>query len=154
MLITVLSLIAGYVLYRLLFKKPIEAYYGDSGSDPGREGYANSMGSDSTDAEWFIEEDSRGNRFMISDPLDAPTAASEAERHAMLQEMLAEGYQLTAPLIALRRRIIRDEYFLETTEGVDALNSIAGGTYDAVSGNASQWKTNDFRKLGLEFLTA
>lgn len=107
-----------------------------------------------SDGGWFVEENERGNRFMIGDPLDLPGTTTDEERQPICQDLLVGGFQLSSKLLALRHRILNEEGFLATPEGIESTNAIGGAAFDLADNQVRNWKTNDFRKLGIELLLA
>jgi len=115
---------------------------------------AQNQASDIDEDSWFIERDARGNRFMIGDPLDTSMQSSDEERAVLVQEMTGNGkIQLPSSTLAMRSRVLNDPDFLTTSEGIEMMNALGGGAYDSVNDRVSNWQTNDFRRLGIEFLT-
>jgi|GEM_PF-858687 len=107
----------------------------------------------SMDAEWFVEENGRGNRFMIGDALDLPGATTEEERKTLRRDLLGGLiFQKSAGLLAWRQRILNEPGFLATPQGIEAVNAIGGAAFDLANDAVRNWKTNDFRKLGIEIL--
>lgn len=103
---------------------------------------------------WMVERNERGNRYMITDPLDAPMNSTEAQRQVLLAELMASRPQMDSSLIAFRQRALNDPSFLTTPEGVEAINGIGAGVFDILNHRVSNWNTNDFRRFGLEVMTA
>lgn len=103
--------------------------------------------------QWFIPCDKRGNRFMIVDPLDAPSCATDSERESLLRELLPLR-QFDSDALALRHRILSEPNLLKTADGIDMMNGIGINTYHAVATRVSRWQTNDFRRLGVELVVA
>lgn len=104
--------------------------------------------------EWFVEDNERGNRFMIGDPLDIPSSVSDAERRAVMQKLCSQQIQMTPLLLSMRQRVLNDPHFLATPEGIETTNAMGGAAFDLADAHVSNWKTNDFRKMGLEMLVA
>ena len=106
------------------------------------------------DSGWFVEESAHGNRFMIGDPLDLPGITTEQERQAVRQDILIGGFQMSSQMLALRHRILNEDGFLATPEGIESVNAIGGAAFDLADAQVTNWKTNDFRQLGIELLLA
>ena len=105
------------------------------------------------DLEFFVERDQRGNRFMIHDPLDAPTSATNSEREALMQ-LCVPHRQLNSEMIALRHQVRTNPEYLKTQAGINLMNELGSGSYLLVGDRVTNWQTNDFRKFGIEFLAA
>lgn len=103
---------------------------------------------------WFVERNERGNRYMITDPLDAPMNSSDMERRALLSEWIATNPRMDATLIAFRQRALSDPGYLTTPEGIEAVNGIGSGVFEVLNDRVANWNTNDFRRFGLEAVTA
>jgi hypothetical protein len=101
-----------------------------------------------------VDRDARGNRYMAGDPLDAPMNSTDDERHAIVRHIQALNPQMDPLLLSFRQRALNDPGYLTTEEGIEAVNGIGAGMYEGVSHMVSGWNTNDFRRLGLEVMTA
>jgi len=103
-------------------------------------------------SEWYIEENERGNRFMIDDALDLPGVSSEQERLAITEDLMSRGFKKNQYMLSWRQKIVNDPEFLASPEGIEATNSMGGVAFDFLDEHVQGWKTNDFRKIGLELL--
>jgi len=102
--------------------------------------------------QWYIEDTERGNRFMIDDALDLPGTTSEEDRLTVRQDLWSRGFQKNHYMLSWRQKIMNDPEYLSSPEGIEATNAMGGIAFDYVNQNVRGWKTNDFRKIGLELL--